>query len=101
MNSWVIDRDSSLTTPLYHFQGKNLGWSHAAQSCARIISPLVAGTLYEMSKAPGHPLPPGALPYIAGSAMPLLGVMVPTVLYLRSIEAKRAAAGGGGAGSGK
>ncbi len=76
-----------------------MGWSHAAQSCARIISPLVAGTLYELSKAPGHPLPPGALPYIAGSAMPLLGVMVPTVLYLRSVEAKRGLRGGGGGGS--
>lgn len=73
-------------------QGRNLGWSHAAQSCARIISPLVAGILYEWSKEPGHPLPPGALPYIAGSAFPLLGVMVPTVLYLKSIERKRLAA---------
>ncbi|KAM3569762.1 hypothetical protein VYU27_008142 [Nannochloropsis oceanica] len=77
-------------------QGRNLGWSHAAQSCARIISPLVAGMLYEWSKEPGHPLPPGALPYIAGSAFPLLGVMVPTILYLKSIERKRILAAEGG-----
>lgn len=31
----------------------------------------------------------GALPYIAGSMMPLLGMTVPTILYLRSIEGKR------------
>lgn len=41
------------------WQGKNLGWSHAAQSCARIISPLVAGILYERSKEADHPLPLG------------------------------------------
>jgi hypothetical protein len=81
------------------WQGKNLGFNHAAQSCARIVSPLLAGILYERSKKMGT-LPPGALPYIAGALFPLLGIMVPTVLYLRSIEAKKAAGGKVGVGQG-
>lgn len=70
-------------------QGKNLGLSHAAQSCARIVSPLVAGYLYERSKEIQNGLPQGSLAYLVGSLMPVLGLMVPTVLYLKSIDRKK------------
>lgn len=77
-------------------QGRNLGLSHACQSGARIISPLIAGTLYEKSKTYVSSLPVGALPYVVASFMPLLGMMIPTLLYLRSVEAKRALLEGAG-----
>lgn len=49
--------------------------------------PQVAGVLYEWSKR-RHNLPLGSLPYLVGSVFPLVGVAVPFMLYLRSIEEK-------------
>ncbi|CAN0467896.1 unnamed protein product, partial [Discosporangium mesarthrocarpum] len=61
-------------------QGRSLGLNQAAQSTARVISPL-------FSKRKNN-LPLGALPYLVGSAFPLLGIAVPFALYMRSVEAK-------------
>jgi hypothetical protein len=44
---------------------------------------------YHNSQKAGGALPPGALPYVAGSVMPLLAVIAPFILYLRSVENKR------------
>jgi len=49
----------------------------------------MAGILYEKSKVYLSHWPVGALPYVVASFMPLLGMMVPTLLYLRSVEAKK------------
>lgn len=63
----------------------------AAASLLFVLHPCavgqVAGMLYEWSKRRDS-LPLGALPYLVGSAFPLVGVAVPFWLYLRSVEAK-------------
>lgn len=43
--------------------------------------------LYEWSKR-ADKVPLGALPYLVGSAFPLVGVAVPFWLYLRSVDTK-------------
>mmetsp|Transcript_16818 Transcript_16818/g.37887 ORF Transcript_16818/g.37887 Transcript_16818/m.37887 type:complete len:721 (+) Transcript_16818:73-2235(+) len=69
-------------------QGRDLALNQAAQACARIFSPLVAGLLYERSKrmnALGQGLlPMGALPFLVGGMCPAVAVMVPTLLYVRN-----------------
>mmetsp|Transcript_16133 Transcript_16133/g.21038 ORF Transcript_16133/g.21038 Transcript_16133/m.21038 type:complete len:665 (+) Transcript_16133:68-2062(+) len=80
--SALISRYSSSST-----QGLYLGLNQAAQSCARMISPLVAGILYERSKRMDL-LPLGALPYLAGASAPLLAMAPPFFLYLRSVRKK-------------
>eukprot|EP00903_Cladosiphon_okamuranus_P015364 g14190.t1 len=92
----LISRYASAST-----QGRSLGLNQAAQSMARVISPVVAGVLYEWSKR-RQQLPLGALPYLVGSVFPMVGVAVPFWLYLRSVEAKKRSgvcARGGGGGS--
>jgi MFS transporter, DHA1 family, tetracycline resistance protein len=64
-------------------QGRDLALNQAAQSCARVLSPLFAGILYERSKSSAH-LPVGALPFLAGALCPAFGIVIPTLLYLRS-----------------
>ncbi|KAG5188576.1 major facilitator superfamily domain-containing protein [Tribonema minus] len=73
-------------------QGRSLGLNQAAQSTARVISPLVAGYLYTNSKKLAEGLPPGALPYVVGSVMPLLAIAAPLILYMGSIDRKKRAA---------
>ncbi|CAM9497218.1 unnamed protein product [Heterosigma akashiwo] len=80
--SSLISRYSSPDT-----QGTHLGLNQAVQSFARMISPLVAGALYQRSKRAGA-LPVGALPYLAGAAAPLLAVLPPFFLYARSVNKK-------------
>eukprot|EP01038_Epipyxis_sp_PR26KG_P006517 gene6517-8957_t len=70
-------------------QGKNLALNQAAQSCARVISPLIAGFLYELSKKHNHLLPSGALPFLAGAMCPAIAVAIPSLLYIRSVSNKR------------
>ena len=70
-------------------QGRDLAFNQAAQSCARVLSPLFAGLLYERSKQSGT-LPVGALPFLAGSAFPAVGIAIPAILYIRSVANKRA-----------
>jgi MFS family permease len=72
-------------------QGRDLAFNQAAQSCARVISPLFAGLLYEKSKQSGT-LPVGALPFLAGAAFPAIGISIPALLYIRSVSRKRAEA---------
>lgn len=60
----LISRYSSSST-----QGRDLSLNQAAQACARVLSPLIAGLLYERSKLPGG-LPVGALPFLAGALFP-------------------------------
>jgi MFS family permease len=69
-------------------QGRDLAYNQAAQACARVISPLVAGLLYEMSKQ-SKGLPAGALPYLVGAVFPAAGVLVPLVLYTQSVDKKK------------
>ena len=69
-------------------QGRDLALNQAAQSCARVLSPLFAGLLYERSKQSGS-LPVGALPFLAGAAFPAVGIAIPALLYIRSITNKR------------
>ena len=93
-------------------QGRDLALNQAAQSCARIFSPLCAGLLYERSKlsppsstssAAGAAgvirkvvqLPPGALPFLAGGMCPAVAILVPSLLYIRNVTRKRAAAATG------
>ncbi|CAN0542296.1 unnamed protein product, partial [Ectocarpus sp. 12 AP-2014] len=61
-------------------QGQSLGLNQAAQSMARVVSPVWSKRRQQ--------LPLGALPYLVGSVFPLVGVAVPFWLYLRSVEAK-------------
>lgn len=66
-------------------QGRDLSLNQAAQSCARIASPLLAGMLYEYSRqlptsGPLTVLPTGALPFLVGSLCPLLGAGVSLLL---------------------
>jgi MFS transporter, DHA1 family, tetracycline resistance protein len=70
-------------------QGRDLAFNQAAQSCARVLSPLFAGLLYERSKQSGS-LPVGALPFLAGAAFPAVGIAIPALLYIRSVANKRA-----------
>ena len=70
-------------------QGRDLAFNQAAQSCARVLSPLFAGLLYERSKLSGL-LPVGALPFLAGAAFPAIGISIPALLYIRSVARKRA-----------
>ena len=69
-------------------QGRDLAFNQAAQSCARVLSPLFAGLLYERSKKSGN-LPVGALPFLAGAAFPAIGIAIPALLYIRSVANKR------------
>jgi DHA1 family tetracycline resistance protein-like MFS transporter len=80
----LISRYSAPST-----QGRDLAFNQAAQACARVLSPLFAGLLYERSKQSGK-LPVGALPFLAGAAFPALGVTIPALLYIRSVSRKRA-----------
>ena len=72
-------------------QGRDLAYNQAAQACARIVSPLIAGLLYEMSKRQSS-LPIGALPYLIGAIFPAAGVLVPLGLYFQSLRRKKTAA---------
>lgn len=75
-------------------QGRALSLNQAAQASARIISPLVAGLLYEYSKHHREGLwswlrlPRGALPFLFGAAFPAIGVAVPSILYAWSMNRK-------------
>ncbi|CAM9646203.1 unnamed protein product, partial [Chrysoparadoxa australica] len=71
-------------------QGRSLSLNTAAQSAARVVSPLVAGVLYERSRIRGA-LPLGALPYVVGSLFPLVAIAIPFGLYCQSVGVKKAA----------
>lgn len=79
----LISRYSSIQT-----QGRDLALNQAAQSCARVLSPLFAGILYEKSKLTGG-LPVGALPFLAGALFPLLGISIPAILYFKNSNLKK------------
>lgn len=64
-------------------QGRDLALNQAAQACARVVSPLIAGMLYEYSKQPHAWLPVGALPFLVGAMCPLVALTIPTYLYLQ------------------
>jgi Na+/melibiose symporter-like transporter len=70
----LISRYSSQSS-----QGRDLSFNQAAQACARVLSPVVAGFLYEQSKQKGA-LPIGALPFLLGGIFPAIGIMIPLVL---------------------
>ena len=66
-------------------QGRDLSLNQAAQSLGRVLSPLVAGMLYERSKHKAMGLlPPGALPFLAAAVLPAVGVLLPALLLLQS-----------------
>lgn len=69
-------------------QGRDLALNSAAQSCARVISPLLAGFLYEQSKSSGL-LPVGASPFLVAALCPAIALSVTTLLYIRSVGKKR------------
>ncbi len=80
--------DTSLTSLITRYsmisnQGSDLALNQAAQAVARVISPIVAGLLYEYSKkSQEHQIfPIGALPFIASSLLPATAVTIP--LYLK------------------
>lgn len=79
----LISRYSNPST-----QGRDLALNQAAQSCARVLSPLFAGMLYERSKSAG-PFPQGALPFLAGALFPAFGIVIPLILYIKNIAAKK------------
>lgn len=79
----LISRYSAADT-----QGRDLAFNQAAQACARVLSPVIAGLLYERSKSIGL-LPVGALPFLAGALFPAVGVAVPVLLYIWSVNKKR------------
>ena len=68
-------------------QGRDLALCQAANSCARIFSPLIAGLLYERSRELVRTgtavLPFGALPFLVGGLCPLLGLVIPALLHAR------------------
>lgn len=75
-------------------QGRALSLNQAAQASARVISPLIAGLLYEYSKHHREglwhflKLPRGALPFLFGAAFPALAVFIPSTLYAWSMNRK-------------
>lgn len=69
-------------------QGRDLALNQAAQACARVISPLCAGVLYEYSKRPNSILPVGALPFLAGAVCPAVAIAVPSFLYWQNRRLK-------------
>jgi MFS family permease len=69
-------------------QGRDLSFNQAAQSVARVLSPLVSGLLYEQSKK-SKSLPLGALPFLIGSFFPALAIIIPSILYCESISKKQ------------
>jgi len=82
-------------------QGSDLALNQAAQSCARVFSPLLAGLLYEQSsriqRSFQHSsgfilldrLPVGALPFLVGGLCPLVAVAIPVLLYIASKDKSR------------
>eukprot|EP01031_Cornospumella_fuschlensis_P050777 gene50777-62101_t len=80
-------------------QGRDLALNQACQSCARVISPLLAGILYEWSKKSAV-LPMGALPFLAGALCPAVAVAVPSLLYVKTIAAKKKQLESAGSGNG-
>lgn len=89
--------DTALVSLVTHYssaesQGRALSFNHAAQACARVISPLVAGLVYEYSKdfemGNALGLPVGALPFLLGALFPAFGISVPSLLYIWSISNK-------------
>ena len=74
-------------------QGQALSLNQAAQSCARVVSPIVAGILYEKSKTSPWKndiwLPQGALPFLFGAIMPLLALIIPVKLLMKSLNEKK------------
>lgn len=79
----LISRYSSPTS-----QGRDLSFNQAAQACSRVLSPIVAGLLYEKSKQ-SRTLPVGALPFLVGSLGPCIAVAIPSILFIQSINRKR------------
>ena len=69
-------------------QGRDLALNAAAQASARVLSPLIAGLLYEQSKKWGA-LPMGALPFLVGAMAPAIAIAIPSFLYITSVEKKR------------
>jgi MFS family permease len=80
----LISKYSSPST-----QGRDLALNQAAQAFARVMSPVVAGMLYEYSKLPQLWLPIGALPFLFGGLCPLVAMTIPTYLYVQKRERKR------------
>ncbi|NDC43293.1 MAG: MFS transporter [Chitinophagia bacterium] len=74
-------------------QGRDLSLNQAAQSVGRVLSPLVAGILYERSKLWGRTgiLPPGALPFLVAAVLPAIGVVLPCLLLFKSRARKQKA----------
>ena len=89
--------DTSLVSLLVHYstpstRGRDLSLNAAAQACARIISPLLAGKIYEMQKNSPEMLPMlpiGALPFIIGAVFPLLAGGIAIYLEGMRLIAKR------------
>ena len=72
----LISRYSTLQS-----QGRDLALNQAAQACARVFSPLIAGLLYEQSKLSTLSiLPVGALPFVVGGLCSLAAVVIPALL---------------------
>jgi DHA1 family tetracycline resistance protein-like MFS transporter len=73
-------------------QGRDLSFNQAAQSCARVLGPLVAGTLYEWSKQSTSTisslLPKGALPFLVGALCPAFAALIPSFLLIRKRNRK-------------
>jgi MFS family permease len=74
-------------------QGRALSLNQAAQACARVVSPLFAGLLYEYSKklrfrSSSLGLPVGALPFLIGSIFPATAIAIPTILYMWGMNKK-------------
>lgn len=83
-------------------QGRNLSYNQAAQSCARVVGPLLAGFLYEYDKGMSQPaasqeinqlvlpiMPQGSLPFVAGAMLPAFAVFIPLYLYMKEMPMKR------------
>ena len=79
-------------------QGRDLALNQAAQSLARVVSPLVAGALYERSKRASvtKALPVGALPFLAAAVLPLVALVIPTLLLISSRARKAKLSTNGG-----
>ena len=82
-------------------QGRALALNQAAQACARIISPILAGLLYEYSKKKTSwcyriGLPAGSLPFLLGALFPAAAVSIPYILlaWNRSNKVKRGKSAG-------
>ena len=76
--------DTSVVSLIMHYastasQGRYLALNQAGQSFARVISPFIAGFLYELGRKMSF-IPAGSLPFIVAASYTGIGILIPSIL---------------------